>query len=203
MRGTDGALIPPGDFLPAAEKHGAIRDIDRWVIAQGADLAARGIDVEINISAASIGDPGLIADIERELERTGADPSRLVFEITETALIEETELAVALAERLRRLGCRFALDDFGSGYGGFHYLKHLPMDFLKIDREFIRDALTQRRRPARDPRDRRARPRLRPADDRRGRRGPGDARAAARVRRRPRAGLPHRAARATAARCLI
>jgi EAL domain-containing protein (putative c-di-GMP-specific phosphodiesterase class I) len=100
------------------------------------------MDVEINISAASIGDPGLIADIEQELERTGADPSRLVFEITETALIEETEVAVTLAERLRRLGCRFALDDFGSGYGGFHYLKHLPMDFLKIDREFICDART-------------------------------------------------------------
>ena len=65
-----------------------------------------------------------------------------MFEITETALIEETEVAVTLAERLRRLGCRFALDDFGSGYGGFHYLKHLPMDFLKIDREFIRDART-------------------------------------------------------------
>ena len=80
--------------------------------------------------------------IEAELERTGADPSKLVFEITETALIEETEVAVTLAERLRRLGCRFALDDFGSGYGGFHYLKHLPMDFLKIDREFIRDART-------------------------------------------------------------
>jgi PAS domain S-box-containing protein len=142
MRGTDGALIPPGAFLPAAEKHGAIRDIDRWVIARGADLAATGIDVEINISAASIGDPSLIADIEHELERTGADPARLVFEITETALIEETEVAVTLAERLRRLGCRFALDDFGSGYGGFHYLKHLPMDFLKIDREFIRDART-------------------------------------------------------------
>jgi EAL domain-containing protein (putative c-di-GMP-specific phosphodiesterase class I) len=142
MRGTDGSLIPPAAFLPAAEKHGAIRDIDRWVIAKGADLAATGIDVEINISAASIGDPELIADIEHELERTGADPSRLVFEITETALIEETEVAVTLAERLRRLGCRFALDDFGSGYGGFHYLKHLPMDFLKIDREFIRDART-------------------------------------------------------------
>ena len=142
MRGRDGELIPPGSFLPAAEKHGAIRDIDRWVLAQGAALAARGIDVEINISAASIGDPGLIADIERELKRTGADPSRLVFEITETALIEETGLAVALAERLRKLGCRFALDDFGSGYGGFHYLKHLPMDFLKIDREFVRDMRT-------------------------------------------------------------
>ena len=142
MRGPAGELIPPGDFLPAAEKYGAIRDIDRWVIAQAADLAARGIDVEINISADSIGDPELIAHIERELARTGAEPARLVFEITETALIEETAVAVKLAERLRRIGCRFALDDFGSGYGGFHYLKHLPMDFLKIDREFIRDALT-------------------------------------------------------------
>jgi PAS domain S-box-containing protein len=140
MRGRDGALIPPAAFLPAAETHGAIRDIDRWVIAQGADLAAAGVDVEINISAASIGDPGLVEDIEAEIARTGADPRRLVFEITETALLDRTELAVTLAERLRKLGCRFALDDFGSGYGGFHYLKHLPMDFLKIDREFVRDA---------------------------------------------------------------
>ncbi len=142
MRSRDGELIPPRAFLPAAEKHGAIREIDRWVVPRGADLAARGLDVEINISAASIGDPGLIAGIERELERTGADPARLVFEITETALIEETDVAVRLAEHLRQLGCRFALDDFGSGYGGFHYLKHLPMDFLKIEREFIRDAVT-------------------------------------------------------------
>ena len=140
MRDRAGELIAPAAFLPVAERHGAIRDIDRWVLARGVDLAARGINVEINISAASIGDPGLVADIERELLRTGADPSRLVFEITETALIEETAVAVTLAERLRHLGCRFALDDFGSGYGGFHYLKHLPMDFLKIDREFVRDA---------------------------------------------------------------
>ena len=142
MRAADGSLVPPGDFLPIAEKYGAIRDIDRWVIAQGAGYAARGIDVEINISAASIGDPELIAVIKRELARTGADPSRLVFEITETALIEQTEVAVGLAETLRALGCRFALDDFGTGYGGFHYLKHLPMDFLKIDREFVRDAMS-------------------------------------------------------------
>ena len=142
MRATDGSLVPPGDFLPVAEKYGAIREIDRWVIGQGTAHAARGIDVEINISAASIGDPELIAVIERELERTGADPSRLVFEITETALIEKTEVAVDLAERLRALGCRFALDDFGTGYGGFHYLKALPMDFLKIDREFVRDAMS-------------------------------------------------------------
>jgi PAS domain S-box-containing protein len=140
MRDSDGKLIPPSAFLPAAEKHGAIRAIDRWVIAKAADIAAGGIDLAINISAASIGDPELVANIEQELARTGADPSRLVFEITETALIAETDVAVTLAERLRQLGCRFALDDFGSGYGCFHYLKHLPMDFLKIDSEFIRDA---------------------------------------------------------------
>ena len=108
-----------------------------------------------------------------------------MFEITETALIEKTEVAVALAERLRKLGCRFALDDFGSGYGGFHYLKHLPMDFLKIDREFIRDTRTSDADQhviraivglARG---------LRPPDDRRGRRGPGDARHA------PRFGVDH------------
>ena len=118
------------------------------------------------------------------------------FEITETALMEKTEVAVALAEHLRELGCRFALDDFGSGYGGFHYLKHLPMDFLKIDREFIRDARTSEG----DQHVIRAivglAQRLRPPDDRRGRRGPGDARAAAGARRRPRPGLPHRAPRA-------
>jgi EAL domain-containing protein (putative c-di-GMP-specific phosphodiesterase class I) len=141
MRDRAGELIPPGAFLPAAEKHGPIRDIDRWVIARGADLAAGGVDVEINLSAASIGDPGLVQHIEEQLDRAGTDPCRLVFEITETALLADTELAAVLADRLRALGCRFALDDFGSGYGGFHYLKHLPMDFLKIDREFIRDAI--------------------------------------------------------------
>ena len=67
-----------------------------------------------------------------------------MFEITETAADRGDRGRVDFAERLRRLGCRFALDDFGSGYGGFHYLKHLPMDFLKIDREFIRDARTTR-----------------------------------------------------------
>jgi EAL domain-containing protein (putative c-di-GMP-specific phosphodiesterase class I) len=77
--------------------------------------------------------------IERGLERTGADPARLVFEVTETALVENQAAAAVFAEHLRELGCKLALDDFGTGYGGFTYLKRLPIDLLKIDIEFVSD----------------------------------------------------------------
>jgi len=139
MRTLTGELVPPGDFLPAAERFGAIRDIDRWVVSRGAELAARGMSVGINLSGRSIGDPTLIDEIDRALERTGADPSLMVFEITETALIENVETANRLAVRLRERGCRFALDDFGTGFSGLSSLKTLPLDYLKIDQEFIRD----------------------------------------------------------------
>ena len=76
--------------------------------------------------------------VERELADAGVDPGRLVFEITETSAIADMEQARAFAERLTRLGCRFALDDFGAGFSSFHYLKHLPLDYLKIDGEFVR-----------------------------------------------------------------
>jgi PAS domain S-box-containing protein len=139
MRSPTGELIAPGEFLPAAERYGVIREIDRWVIARGTELAASGMNVEINISGVSMGDPTLIEEIDRALERTGADPFRLVFEITETAAIEEVDTARRLAERLRERGCRFALDDFGTGFAGISSLKTLPLDYLKIDREFVRD----------------------------------------------------------------
>ncbi|MCW2990735.1 MAG: hypothetical protein JWM73_1329 [Solirubrobacterales bacterium] len=142
MRDPDGQLVSPDAFLPTAERYGDIRDIDRWVISHAMELAARGMSVGINVSGTSLGDPGLIDHIDAELERTGAPPERLVFEITETALVESAETARILGTSLRERGCRFALDDFGTGYGGFHYLKTLPLDFLKIDREFVRDALT-------------------------------------------------------------
>jgi len=139
MRSATGELIAPGEFLPAAERYGAIREIDRWVVARGAELAAGGMHVEINLSGVSMGDPTLIAEIDRELLRTGADPSRLVFEITETAIIDDVETARRLAESLRERGCRFALDDFGTGFAGISSLKTLPLDYLKIDREFVCD----------------------------------------------------------------
>lgn len=139
MRSATGELVAPGEFLPAAERYGVIRDIDHWVISRGTELAAQGMSVEINISGMSIGDASLIDEIDRALERTGADPSRLVFEITETALIENVDTARRLAQGLRERGCRFALDDFGTGFAGLSSLKTLPLDYLKIDREFVRD----------------------------------------------------------------
>jgi EAL domain-containing protein (putative c-di-GMP-specific phosphodiesterase class I) len=82
--------------------------------------------------------------IETEVERQAIDPSQLIFEVTETAAISHMALASSFAERLKRLGCRFALDDFGAGFGGFYYLKHIPFDYLKIDREFVTDCLHNR-----------------------------------------------------------
>jgi EAL domain-containing protein (putative c-di-GMP-specific phosphodiesterase class I) len=94
--------------------------------------------VEVNISGKSIGDAALIQLIENQLRSHAPDPSNLIFEITETAAAENLEAARDFAWRLRGLGCGFALDDFGTGYGTFAYLKHLPVDYIKIDMEFVR-----------------------------------------------------------------
>jgi PAS domain S-box-containing protein len=141
MKPLDGSdtMISPGLFLPAAEESGLIAQIDRWVINRAVELAATGAAVELNVSAASISDPSLVDYIRRAIGRTGADPASLVFEITETTLISDEAAARAFVEGLHRLGCKIALDDFGTGYGGFTYLKQLPIDFLKIDIEFVRD----------------------------------------------------------------
>jgi PAS domain S-box-containing protein len=139
LRDEDGTLIPPGRFLPTAERFGLIGDIDRWVVQQGIGHAACGHPVELNLSAQSLGDPELLDLIGAEMRRTGADPELLAFEVTETALVQDAAAAEWFITRLRDLGCRVALDDFGTGYGGFTYLKRLPIDNLKIDIEFVRD----------------------------------------------------------------
>ncbi|MEA2418589.1 MAG: hypothetical protein QOE60_795, partial [Thermoleophilaceae bacterium] len=142
MLERDGSIVPPGDFLPAAEKYGLIVEIDRWVIRRAIGLAAQGNAVELNLSARSMSAPEVVEDFRDELERTGADPSLIVVELTETALFEDEEAAAALFERISALGCKLALDDFGTGYGGFRYLKRLPVDLLKIDMDFVRDLPT-------------------------------------------------------------
>jgi PAS domain S-box-containing protein len=139
VRETDGSIALPTPYLVAAERHGLIGDIDRWVVRQAVAMAAAGAPVEVNVSAASLSDARLLAEIERSLADSGADPGSLVLEITETAIVEDEAAASAFVHRLHQLGCAVALDDFGTGYGGFTYLKHLPVDFLKIDREFVRD----------------------------------------------------------------
>ncbi len=135
--GQDG-LIMPGEFLPPAERFGLIPAIDRWVVSRAARMACSR-KVEVNLSGQSLGEPGLPEFIEAEIRAAGADPSQLVFEITETAAAEDIDQARRLAERLAELGCGFALDDFGTGYGSFTYLKHLPVKYIKIDIEFVRE----------------------------------------------------------------
>lgn len=135
-------IIPPGKLLPTAEAFGLAPAIDRWVLRRGLQLAATGMAVQINVSATSLDDPTLPHLIEQLLAETGADPTLVMFEITETALIDSAEHAITFARRVNALGCSLALDDFGTGYGGFTYLKQLPIDELKIDMEFVRDATT-------------------------------------------------------------
>jgi PAS domain S-box-containing protein len=140
--GDPSRLIAPGGFLPVAEEFGLITEIDRWVIDRGIEIAATGLAVELNVSGRSISSPGLVDHIENAIQRTGADPEQIVFEITETTLVSDEPAARLLVESLHALGCKVALDDFGTGYGGFTYIKQLPVDFLKIDIEFVRDART-------------------------------------------------------------
>ena len=144
MRGADGELIPPSAFLPVAERFDLMAAIDRWVVARairmvGTELrAGRRLIVEVNISGRSAGDPELLELIEHELTANEVCPSQIIFEITETIAVSNIPRAQHFAARLADLGCRFALDDFGAGFGSFYYLKHLPFDYLKIDGEFVR-----------------------------------------------------------------
>jgi diguanylate cyclase (GGDEF)-like protein/PAS domain S-box-containing protein len=138
MLDRDGHVIPPMAFLPAAETYGLIGEIDQWVITQATKLTAGGQSVAVNLSAASAGDPAILDVIERELRHHEADPGNLVFEITETAVMQNMDRARMFAERLVALGCHFALDDFGTGFASFTYLKRLPAHYLKIDIDFVR-----------------------------------------------------------------
>jgi diguanylate cyclase (GGDEF)-like protein/PAS domain S-box-containing protein len=144
MRGSHNDLIPPATFLDIAERLGLVRDIDRWVTARAIDTlaeyraAGHDLRLEVNLSGHTIGDEKLLELIERRLGETGVAPDRLIFEITETAAIANITRAATFVDRLSALGCKFALDDFGAGFGSFYYLKHLPFDYLKIDGEFVR-----------------------------------------------------------------
>jgi PAS domain S-box-containing protein len=139
MIAPGGEVIAPGAFLPVAEQHGLIRDIDRRVFEIAIVYAAAGHPVAINVSAESISEPGLFRHVEQQLAAHGIAPQLVIFEITETALVRNEGVAQVFIESVRRLGCGVALDDFGTGYGSFRYLKHLPVSVLKLDQEFVRD----------------------------------------------------------------
>ena len=144
LRTDDGNLLPPSAFLYVAERFGTIVSIDSWVVQQAVALiaaqarAGRSLTLNLNISAKSIGNPQLLEVVDRALAEARVDPGCLVFEVTETAAIGNIERAKKFTTELRSRGCRFALADFGTGFGSFFYLKHLPFDYFKIDGDFIR-----------------------------------------------------------------
>jgi diguanylate cyclase (GGDEF)-like protein/PAS domain S-box-containing protein len=144
LRADDGTLLPPSAFLYVAERFGSILSIDSWVVQQAVGLiakhakAGRALTLNLNVSAKSIGSPQFVAHIDRALGDARIDPASLVFEVTETAAIGNIDHAKKFTTELRSRGCRFALDDFGAGFGSFHDLKHLPFDYFKIAGDFIR-----------------------------------------------------------------
>ncbi len=144
----DGSLIPPGVFLPVAEQIGLSAQIDRWVVIEAFALAARcradgqSTRLAINLSAASIADPGLLEWIEGETAAHTIDPSGIIFEIAEPAILADPVWAASVVRRLRAHGFRITIDDFGGGFAGPGYLKEIAADFVKIDGSLIRDLTT-------------------------------------------------------------
>ena len=146
MRDDKGGLISAGTFLTVAERYGLSVKLDRWVIKSAfRQIAATRFASDpdhrftLNLSGHSIDDRGLLAFIVEQFEQSGLPPERICFEITETAAISDIGAASEFVEALKNLGCEFALDDFGSGHSSFLYLRDLPIDYLKIDGELVRE----------------------------------------------------------------
>ncbi len=149
MRDENGTIVPPGAFLPSAERYNLMTAIDHWVISESfrfyADWRARcgkPLRLSINLAGSSMSDQGLHDFIRNELKSHQVRPEDITFEITETSAIANLNLAIKMMRELKQLGCRFALDDFGAGLSSFGYLKNLPVDYIKIDGKFVRDLET-------------------------------------------------------------
>ncbi len=146
MKDRDSEVIRPQDFIPAAERFGRMPAVDRWVVRQALAWCrhnpgrVESIDaLTINLSGQSLNDPGFLDFLAEQFEHSGVPPFKICFEVTETAAVANLAKAADLIREVKQLGCRFALDDFGSGLSSYSYLKNLPADYLKIDGEFIRD----------------------------------------------------------------
>jgi diguanylate cyclase (GGDEF)-like protein len=145
MTGDNGELLPAASFIETAERSGMVQELDRWVVVRALELLAsreregNPVSLHVNLSGASVADLSVLEFIERRLDEGEADPARCTFEITETARVHDYEAAGGFADRLTEFGCQVAIDDYGAGFGPFHYLKQIPFDLIKIDGSFISD----------------------------------------------------------------
>lgn len=143
----DGSIVLPQEFLPTAERYNLIEKIDSWVVNKMVEwLKVNHASVEhtlfsMNLSGRSIGSPTFHKFLKRELEESDIDKTALCFEITETSVVDNMKQSVEFINSIKNLGVRFSLDDFGTGLSSFSYLKQFPVDYLKIDGEFIRDII--------------------------------------------------------------
>ncbi len=147
MHGENGETIYPNDFIPVAERMGLIHSIDFWVISEAINFLSNlpknksHLSLAINLSGVAFQDKSLLSVIKEKLDLTWVPAHRITFEITETAAVENFEQTREMILQIRALGCKFALDDFGAGFCSFNYLKSFPVDYVKIDGQFIRNLI--------------------------------------------------------------
>ncbi len=149
MRDEAGKLVPPSEFIPAAERYNLMPVLDRWVVREAMERLlcrdpADPYTLSVNLSGTSLSDAQFLADIVAAFEQLQPPPGAICFEITETAAISNLSAVAHFMQALKTLGARFSLDDFGSGLSSFTYLKTLPVDFLKIDGQFIKNVIRDR-----------------------------------------------------------
>ena len=148
LRSEDGELVYPGAFMPAALRYGLLTAIDRYVIGRTLEWLGRNGDLNdsgrlsINVAGASLSDPSFLEFVTERFTSSGANPTSVIFEITENVAVSNLDAAIALMSALGDLGCQFALDDFGRGFSSLGALKDLPVDYLKIDGGFVRNILS-------------------------------------------------------------
>ena len=145
LRNSNGDLVAPDAFLPTAERFNMMQEIDSWVVNQALKTLGKinsngaSISFSINLSGQSMDNNDLLQDIKNGIKKWELDPACVLLEITETCAINKMVQARHFINELHDLGCKFALDDFGSGYSSFNHLKNLHVDIIKIDGQFIKD----------------------------------------------------------------
>ena len=152
MRDVQDRLVERGGFMSAAERYQLMKELDRWVVSRslrtlsesGLGMASDRLRLAINLSGQSLGDEKFLDFVSEQLMVSDVDPEMLCFESTETVAVANMQRAQAFMHALKRMGCRFSLDDFGTGLSSFAYLKLFPVDTLKIDGSFVRDLATNK-----------------------------------------------------------